>query len=76
MTVETLLENEIEQYQERTPRSKALWEKASKVMPMGTASNSRMHERTRSTSTTRKDPRCGMSMATNTSTIIYPLARW
>jgi glutamate-1-semialdehyde 2,1-aminomutase len=44
MTVTTLLETQIEQYQERTSRSKALWEKARKVMPMGTASNSRMYE--------------------------------
>ena len=40
----TVLEREIEQYQVRTPGSRALWEKARKVMPMGTASNSRMYD--------------------------------
>ncbi len=44
MKTMTVLEKEIEQYQSRTPNSKALWEKARKVMPMGTASNSRMYE--------------------------------
>jgi len=44
MTVTTLLETEIELYQKRAPRSKQLWERARKVMPMGTASNSRMYE--------------------------------
>jgi glutamate-1-semialdehyde 2,1-aminomutase len=44
MKTMTVLEREIEQYQLRTPGSKALWEKARKVMPMGTASNSRMYE--------------------------------
>ena len=44
MKTMTVLEREIEQYQVRTPGSKALWEKARKVMPMGTASNSRMYE--------------------------------
>ena len=44
MKTMTVLEREIEQYQARTPGSKALWEKARKVMPMGTASNSRMYE--------------------------------
>jgi glutamate-1-semialdehyde 2,1-aminomutase len=44
MKTMTMLEKEIEQYQSRTPRSKAIWEKARKVMPMGTASNSRMYE--------------------------------
>jgi glutamate-1-semialdehyde 2,1-aminomutase len=40
----TVLEKEIEKYESRTPRSKALWEKARRVMPMGTASNSRMYD--------------------------------
>src|SRR5439155_20580983 len=44
MKTMTVLEREIEQYQNRTPKSKALWEKARKLMPMGTASNSRMYE--------------------------------
>src|SRR5258708_3746334 len=44
MNTMTVLEREIEQYQSRTRRSKAIWEKARKVMPMGTASNSRMYE--------------------------------
>jgi glutamate-1-semialdehyde 2,1-aminomutase len=44
MKTMTVLEREIELYQSRTPRSKAIWEKARKVMPMGTASNSRMYE--------------------------------
>ncbi len=44
MKTMTVLEREIELYQNRTPRSKAMWEKARKVMPMGTASNSRMYE--------------------------------
>jgi glutamate-1-semialdehyde 2,1-aminomutase len=44
MKTMTVLEREIELYQSRTPGSKALWEKARKVMPMGTASNSRMYE--------------------------------
>jgi glutamate-1-semialdehyde 2,1-aminomutase len=44
MKTMTVLEREIEVYQSRTPGSKALWEKARKVMPMGTASNSRMYE--------------------------------
>jgi glutamate-1-semialdehyde 2,1-aminomutase len=40
----TLLEKELQAYESRTPKSKAAWEKARKVMPMGTASNSRMYE--------------------------------
>jgi glutamate-1-semialdehyde 2,1-aminomutase len=40
----TVLEKEIEKYESRTPGSKAAWEKARRVMPMGTASNSRMYE--------------------------------
>jgi glutamate-1-semialdehyde 2,1-aminomutase len=40
----TALEREIEKYESRTAGSKALWEKARSVMPMGTASNSRMYE--------------------------------
>ena len=40
----TRLEREIEKYESRTPGSKALWQKARRVMPMGTASNSRMYD--------------------------------
>ena len=40
----TVLEKELQQYESRTPGSKALWEKARRVMPMGTASNSRMYD--------------------------------
>ncbi|MDP9160709.1 MAG: glutamate-1-semialdehyde 2,1-aminomutase [Acidobacteriota bacterium] len=38
------LDQEIERYERRTPGSKKLWEKARRVMPMGTASNSRMYD--------------------------------
>lgn len=44
MRTVTVLEHEIERYESRTPGSKAAWEKARRVMPMGTASNSRMYE--------------------------------
>jgi glutamate-1-semialdehyde 2,1-aminomutase len=44
MKTMTALEREIERYESRTRGSKALWEKARNVMPMGTASNSRMYE--------------------------------
>src|SRR5713226_7592494 len=44
MKTVTVLGKEIERYENRTPGSKALWEKARRVMPMGTASNSRMYE--------------------------------
>jgi glutamate-1-semialdehyde 2,1-aminomutase len=44
MRTMTALERELEVYEDRTARSKALWEKASGVMPMGTASNSRMYD--------------------------------
>ncbi len=44
MKTVTALEKEIERYESRTPGSKALWEKARRVMPMGTASNSRMYD--------------------------------
>ena len=44
MKTATVLEREIERYESRTAGSKALWEKARKVMPMGTASNSRMYD--------------------------------
>jgi len=44
MKTVTVLEKEIEKYESRTAGSKALWEKARRVMPMGTASNSRMYE--------------------------------
>ena len=43
MKTVTVLEKELELYKSRTPKSKAAWEKASHVMPMGTASNSRMY---------------------------------
>ncbi len=44
MKTATVLEREIERYESRTAGSKGLWEKARKVMPMGTASNSRMYD--------------------------------
>ncbi|HVO62725.1 MAG TPA: aspartate aminotransferase family protein [Terriglobales bacterium] len=39
----TLLEKELQGYEGRTCKSRAAWERAKKVMPMGTASNSRMY---------------------------------
>src|SRR5947207_11724824 len=44
MKTVTVIEKELQVYESRTPKSKTAGEKARLVMPMGTASNSRMYE--------------------------------